>query len=502
MRLRSLRARLLAGVIGVAALGLVVLAAITYVQQRDFLLERADDQAQEAIQAVARALNEQGVPDPGRPGRPGGRGDDRRGPPPPGGPGGPRGRPPLSLPPGVYGERRDASGRTLGSVVLTTGEEQPSPPRLPGRLSLDELITVPAQDGTFDYRVNAAPSGGGTITISAVPLNAVDEQLDELVLVEGAVILGVLLLMAGVGLWVVRLGLRPLDRIGETAGRIAAGDLSHRVEPADERTEIGRLGLSLNAMLGQIEGSFAEKQASEERLRQFLADASHELRTPLASIRGYAELFRMGALEDEEGSEKAMARIEQEAARMGVLVEDLLLLARMDEVRDRVREPVDVAALARDAVDDARATAPDRAIDLELDADPPPVLGDADELRQVLANLLRNALVHTPPGTPVDVAVRSAGGRVELEVRDHGPGLPVDDGEALFERFWRADPARRRGPAGAGLGLAIVAAIVHAHGGEVSAAGAEGGGARFEVVLPAAVSPGSPRRSVPPPSAS
>ena len=488
MRLRSLRARLLAGVVAVAAVGLVVLAAITYVQQRDFLFERVDDQARSAVGPVGRALDEQGVPNPGRPPRgPGGGGPGPLGgfgdPPRDGRRGGP---PPMALPPGVYGERRDQAGATLGSVVLTTGE-QPSPPRLPAALTLDTLITVPSEDGSFDYRVNAAPTGGGAITIAAVPLSDVDEQLSELVLVEAAVILGVLLAIAGLGLWVVRLGLRPLDRIGETAGAIAAGrPLSQRVEPADPDTEIGRLGLSLNAMLGQIERSFAEKQASEERLRRFLADASHELRTPLASIRGYAELFRMGAARDEEGTEKAMSRIEQEAARMGVLVEDLLQLARMDEVRDAVREPVDLAEIARDAVDDARATAPARAISLAVDGDDTSVLGDPDQLRQVLGNLVRNALVHTPEGTPIEVGVQAAGPSMRLEVRDHGPGLPTDDGQELFDRFWRADPARGRGPAGAGLGLAIVSAIVKGHGGEAGAANAPGGGATFTVTLPAA----------------
>ena len=290
--------------------------------------------------------------------------------------------------------------------------------------------------------------------------------------------------MAGLGWWVVRLGLRPLERMGDTAGRIAAGDLSQRVEPAEPDTEVGRLGLSLNAMLHQIEQAFAERAASEERLRVFLADASHELRTPLASIRGYAELFGMGAASDEAEAEKAMSRIEQEAARMGVLVEDLLLLARLDEARETVREPVDVAELARDAVGDARAMAPDRDVALVLEGDETVVRGDEDRLRQVVANLVRNALVHTPAGTPVEVAVGGDGERVRLEVRDRGPGLPVADGAVMFERFWRSEAARARGGGGAGLGLAIVHGIVTAHGGEVRAQARSGGGATFTVTLP------------------
>jgi two-component system OmpR family sensor kinase len=240
-------------------------------------------------------------------------------------------------------------------------------------------------------------------------------------------------------------------------------------------------------MLDRLEQAFSQRQASEDRLRRFLADASHELRTPLASIRGYAELFRMGAAREPADVEKAMRRIEEEAARMGVLVEDLLILARLDEIAEAPYSDVDLAALAGDAVDDARATAPDRVIALDADGEPgaTTVLGDAHQLRQVLGNLLRNALVHTPAGTPVEVAVAADDGGVRLAVRDHGPGLPNDDPDALFERFWRAEGGRERGKAGAGLGLAIVAAIVDAHGGRVAAGNAPGGGALFAVELPA-----------------
>jgi two-component system OmpR family sensor kinase len=237
-------------------------------------------------------------------------------------------------------------------------------------------------------------------------------------------------------------------------------------------------------MLDRLETAFAERRASENRLRQFIADASHELRTPLASIRGYAELFRIGAAREQQETEKAMRRIEDEAQRMGVLVEDLLTLARLDEVREAERTEVDLAALSRDTVDDARATAPDR--DVSLDANGAvTVLGQPDQLRQVLGNLVRNALVHTPAGTPIEVSVARTDGEATLRVRDHGPGLPTDDPDALFERFWRAEAGRVRGKGGAGLGLAIVAGIVDAHGGRVAAANADGGGALFVVRLPA-----------------
>ena len=394
----------------------------------------------------------------------------------------------VNLPPGTYGVVRDASGSIVaGPFVASYGQEAPDPPALPDDLTPGQAVTVDAQGGGEPrYRVEATPLRGGSgSVVVAIPLGDVDATLDRLLAVLALVIVGVLLVLGVAAAWLVRLGLRPLDRMGTTAGIIAGGDLSRRVDPATNRTEVGRLGLALNAMLDRLEVAFAQKQESEERLRRFLSDASHELRTPLASIRGYAELFRMGATRTPEDVDRAMRRIEEEAARMGLLVEDLLALARLDELRDPVRTPVDLAQIARDAVDDARATAPERPF--ELDAEPgATVLGDPGELRQVLANLLRNAVVHTPPGTPVAVAVAPLGDDIRIRVRDHGPGLPTEDPDALFDRFWRAEPGRERGPAGSGLGLAIVAGIVEAHHGRVHAENAPDGGACFTVLLPAA----------------
>ena len=334
-------------------------------------------------------------------------------------------------------------------------------------------------------QANRARETPGATVVVAVPMTETEATLERLLLVEALVILGVLVVLGIVASLLVRIGLRPLDRMATTAGIIAGGDLSRRVTPATAKTEVGRLGLALNAMLDRLEEAFAQRQESEHRLRRFLSDASHELRTPLASIRGYAELFRMGAAREPADVAKAMKRIEDEAARMGVLVEDLLALARLDELRDPVRMRVDVAAIARDAVDDARATAPER--DIGLDAAPgAAVLGDPDQIGQVIANLLRNAIVHTPAGTPIEVAVERAGDDVRVQVRDHGPGLPSAGADALFDRFWRAEGGRERGKAGAGLGLAIVAGIVEAHHGRVHAENAAGGGARFTVLLPAA----------------
>jgi two-component system OmpR family sensor kinase len=300
----------------------------------------------------------------------------------------------------------------------------------------------------------------------------------------------VLVALAAAALFVVRLGLRPLDRMASTAGEIAAGRLSTRVTPATPRTEVGRLGLALNGMLARLERAFAERQASETRLRRFLADASHELRTPLSSIRGYAEVFHMGAAREPAAVETSMKRIEEEAERMGVLVEDLLALARLDELREPIREPVDMGVLAADAVEDARVTAPDRAIELHANG-AAIVSGDAHQLHQVVANLMRNALVHTPAGSPIEVSVASGGDDVRLEVRDHGPGLPPGDPKRLFGRFWRAEAGRTRGKAGAGLGLAIVAEIVDTHGGSVEAGTADDGGARFVIRLPGGLSKSS-----------
>lgn len=473
----SLRARLIVGLLALAAAGLVLAGAITYAEQRSFLIDRVDQQARGAMPAVSRAFEAQGITDPSAPQRPGpprdGGGDGRLGP----------AGADANLPPGTYAQLRSASGKVLGTTVLSY-TKLPAP-KLPASLTPGKIITVRAKGGSgLRYRAVAIPSRFGTsTTVVALPLRDVAQTLDRLLLIEGLVIGGVLLLL-GVGAWfVVGIGLRPLERMGRTAGAIAAGDMSHRVSPATPDTEIGRLGLSLNAMLGRLEEAFAERQASEDRLRRFLADASHELRTPLASIRGYAELLRMGAAGGLEDQQKAMGRIEDEAARMGVLVEDLLTLARLDEIRAPLREDVDLAALARDAVDDARVTAPDRPIQVRTDG-PAPVVGDPLLLRQVLANLMRNALVHTPHGTAIEVSVERDGAQQVLTVRDHGPGLPTAEGDP-FERFWRAEGGRERGRGGAGLGLAIVAGVVDAHGGHVAATTVPGGGARFTVRLPA-----------------
>ncbi|MEN3285377.1 MAG: two-component system, OmpR family, sensor kinase [Solirubrobacteraceae bacterium] len=468
----SLRSRLLAALLAIAAVGLLLLGGVTYAEQRSFLYDRVDQQVRGASAQIGPALeNAMGGQSDGDDfgGRTPGHGPD------------------FGPPAGTYGQKRSADGRVLFGKVFAVNSTVTAKPELPADLPIDQIITVNGQKGAGTrYRVLARHDPrDSTINVVAVPLRATDDNLDRLLVVLALVIAVVLVLLGVVSWLVVRVGLLPLDRMGHTAGAIAGGDLSHRIETTDPRTEVGRLGIALNAMLDRLERAFGEREASEDRLRQFLADASHELRTPLASIRGYAELYRMGAARQPADVEKGMRRIEEEAARMGALVEDLLTLARLDEVADAPHGRVDLAAIVRDTVDDGRATAPDREIRADTDG-PAVVLGDADQLRQVLGNLLRNALVHTPAGTPVEVSVHGYADDVRLEVRDHGPGLPPGDPAALFERFWRSEGGRERGRGGAGLGLAIVAAIVDAHGGQVEAGDAAGGGARFVVRLPAA----------------
>ena len=311
-----------------------------------------------------------------------------------------------------------------------------------------------------------------------------DATLRRLLLIELLVTGAVLAGLAALGLWVVRLGLRPLDEIGVTAQAIAAGDLTHRVERAESRTEIGRLGLALNAMLGQIESAFKAKDASERKLRRFVADASHELRTPLAAVRAYAELFSRGADRNPDDLERSMTGIRRESERMSLLVEDLLLLARLDEGRPLERDLTALDEVVGEAVDAARALDPERPIRTAIE----PVLvdGDRDRLRQALDNLLANVRSHTPAGAPVEVRLGRAGALAVLEVADQGPGLAPEDAERVFERFYRADPSRSRASGGIGLGLSIVAAIVEAHDGRVRVVTAAGEGTTFGIELPLA----------------
>lgn len=452
----KLRTRLTLALVALTAIGLGVAAVVTYHEVGSFLVQRVDQElttAAENPRLFGPNFNQGNASNNG-------------------------------VPPGTYAQFRDANGRVLVETATLGNERAPKLPK--GRIANGLDFTL---DGPH-YRVKTAPASLdvgparvlGTLVV-AISMRDVDDTLHHLLWIELLVAAGILVALAMFAWWVVRLGLRPLERMGETAGAIAAGDLSRRVEPADEKTEVGRLGIALNSMLGQIEVAFAERTASESRLRRFVADASHELRTPLTSIRGYAELFRRGANTRPDDLAKTMRRIEEAAARMGVLVDDLLLLARLDQGRPLEHGPVDLTRLVAAAVDDLRATSPDRPVSYEASG-AIVVNGDEFRLRQVLANLLENARTHTPPSTPVEVRITQTESDAIIEVRDHGPGMSSDDAARAFERFWRSDPSRTRTSGGAGLGLAIVAAITEAHGGHAEVETAPGEGATFRVAIP------------------
>ena len=387
------------------------------------------------------------------------------------------------------------------------------PPSYAGDMTLDRLPVMPTGDAikahlNNPFSANARGGAGlgrwrllvtsvstGQVLLVGESLGDIDGTIGTLVAAELIIGAGVVVVLASLGVAIVQTSLQPLREIERTAAAIAAGDLTRRVPAQPPETESGRLGLALNAMLAQIEWAFRIRAASEQRMRQFVADASHELRTPLTTIRGFAELYRQGAAREPEQTEALLKRIEDEAARMGLLVEDLLLLARLDQERPLDLAPLDLRVIAADAAEAARAIAPDREITLDLVSDTPVVVeGDESRLRQVVGNLVTNALTHTPPGTPVtirlDIDVTSA----LIEIADRGSGLTEEQAGRVFERFYRVDKARTRQAAGSvaaatrhsgsGLGLAIVAALVAVHGGNVSVHNAVEGGAVFQVRLP------------------
>ncbi|MCZ2111423.1 MAG: HAMP domain-containing histidine kinase [Dehalococcoidia bacterium] len=465
----SLRTRLIAGMLALFVVALVSVNLATYFAVERFLLHRIDVQLD---QARAPAMIELA---PNRPTPHDGGG-----------------RMPSFLPPGTYIELRDSTGTLVNARYYGFGTDVQPPPDLPGVLSApstsggrlaERRFDTAALDGSARYRVLVSPSPSGDTIVIAVPLTDVDDTLSQLRLIEfgvsGVAGLAALVLAS----WLIREGLRPLERMAAVADDIAAGDLSRRAENANPRTEVGRLAIAFNEMLARIEEAFQERLATEERLRRFVSDASHELRTPLTSIRGYAELFSGGQGRPAEDTARAMQRIDEQATRMSSLVEDLLLLARLDEHQPLESQPVDLALLAADAVADATVADSDR--EYRLEAVPLVVEGDERRLRQVLANLLANERVHTPTGTIVTVRIARREGGAVIEVEDNGPGFPPGVNGKVFERFYRADASRSRDSGGSGLGLSIVASIVGAHGGQVSATNmAPNAGARITIELP------------------
>jgi two-component system OmpR family sensor kinase len=476
----TLRLRLLLVLVGVVAAGLVIADVVTYNQLGSFLYGRTDAQlaasAPTASNSLSRCLAFGAGP---------GACELRF---PPG----------TSLPVGTYFELLDASGNVV--LALPLGESQSAPaPVLPSGLPGSNAAPASASPaprylsasaaGTH-YRVLAEAveingQASGTMVV-AFPTTDISGTLAHLLWIELLVTLLVLAVLGALAWFIVRRGLRPLEDMAETAGAIAQGDLTRRVPDEGGRTEVGRLGVALNTMLGNIEHAFAARAASEERLRRFLADASHELRTPLTSIRGYAEMFDRGTRDRPEDLATSMRHIRAEADRMSELVNDLLLLARLGIERPLERERLDLGEVADEAVRAAHVAAPDRPIHF-VGNGPVPVEGDAGRLRQVADNLLANAVRHTPAGTPVEVRVTSDDGSAVLEVEDRGPGVAPEDQQLIFEPFNRADTSRARATGGVGLGLAIVAAITRAHGG--TAGVRSNGGATFWVRLPLAQPP-------------
>lgn len=450
-----------------SAVGLIGLSLVTIKLLRDSLLRQKDSQVQN--------LSEQRLTGGGRHGKHDGPGDPGTD---------PTDNP--NAPTAFFQSFYDAAG---GSHMLSRSGADKN-----GGLSVDfdpskaiagKPFTAPGLQSSR-YRVVVEPavsSVGPGYLVSAIDIADVDLTVGHLVRNEiGAIAIGLGLL--GLLTWfIVRSGLKPLNHMADTAGAIAAGDLSARVESTNAKTEVGRLGGALNTMLGRIEAAFAERTRSEDKLRRFVADASHELRTPLTSIRGYSELLRTGAIPAGDDSTSALSRIESEATRMGVLVDDLLLLARLDQGRPLERHAVDLAQLANDAVSDARITDPDRQWSIIVAPDAL-VIGDESRLRQIVGNLLTNARTHTPAGTPVDVSVAAVESDIELVVADHGTGVPPGEETRIFERFARLDDSRQRASGGTGLGLAIVNAIAWSHGGRVGVRTTPGGGASFWLRLP------------------
>lgn len=484
-----LRARLVAIVLALLTIALVLLTVTTaYLTRRD-LLDRMDTE----LRAVAAPVATQALDDLAATG---GRG----------------------VPTGYAFALMTVDGAAV-HVVNPTGETQhPDLPPIPitdERVSSGLPFAVSSRDGKLQWRFVAGRVGNQGTFVVGLPLRSVENTVGRLLLTSGVFSAVVLALCGLIGWYAVTRAFRPLREIEDTAAQIAKGDLTRRVPESAAEDEVASLGASLNVMLARIEESFAIRAASQERMRQFVSDASHELRTPLATVRGYAELHRQGALTDPPAATAAFARIESEAVRMGGLVDDLLTLARLDEEPVTERREVDLTVIAADAVADARARAPERSIRLTGlsgvagGLGPAVTWGTEARLRQVVTNIVANALAHTPAGTPVEVKVGLRDGdlagasgplssdNVVVEVADHGPGIPADQRQHVFERFVRADHsresrARTDGGGGSGLGLAIVAAIVGQHGGRVGIAETPGGGTTVVVLLPAAAERATP----------
>jgi two-component system, OmpR family, sensor kinase len=474
---RTLRGRLVLVLVGALVVGLLLMGFTSVALLNRSLVERTDDRLAE----MSMPWEEGRMPPPDPTHRH------------PEGPG--RGELPTDFRVLIF----DSTGRQVGGTLGAT-EGEPGGPLLlnPERGPL--VGTVPDRAGGSDWRVRRVHLPDGRNVVLSLSLGNAQATVQQLVVIELVVGGLVLLVLALAAAGTVRLSLRPLARIEDTADAIAAGQLDRRVPDQDPRTETGRLGEALNTMLGRLTDALQQRERSEDRLRRFVADASHELRTPLTSIRGFAELYRRSEEHRPEDVRMMMRRIESESVRMGGLVEDMLLLARLDRERTIDLVDLDLVPLVRDAVHDARARDPERAITLQS-SDELRVLGDGARLRQVLTNLVNNALVHTPAGSPIavdiahaevsDRAVAAAGAdirhgtrMVAVSVTDTGPGIAPAHATRIFDRFYRVDEGRTRAAGGTGLGLAITAALAQAHNGRLELHGDPGGGSTFRLLLP------------------
>jgi two-component system, OmpR family, sensor kinase len=462
LRRLPLQLALVLALLGLAAVGLVVSGVVVTTQLRSYLVQQVDDDLAQLAQRQPRPSDMGG-----------GAGDN-----------------PFQTSRTEYLGIAARDGSDLRGQT-TNGA---SPPALDLDRLLDagnEPFTVPADGAGADWRVLVrsdlvvARTGQPVLVVRGVSLGDVHDTTRRLVAVEVLVGLGVLVLLGALSYAVVRSSLRPLAEVEDAAVDITRGNLARRAPPADPRTEVGRVSLAFNTMVDQIEHAFRAREASEQRLRQFVSDAGHELRTPLTSIRGFAELHRQGAVTDPAEVARAMARIESEAARMGLLVEDLVMLARLDEQRPLDVTDVDLAPLVADAVADVRGVQPERPVSYHVPGSVV-VRGDEARLRQVLANLVGNAVQHTGSDVQVAVRLRREGDAAVLEVTDAGQGMPPDVAQRVFERFYRADASRTRASGGSGLGLSIVASLVQAHGGTIELETAPGRGSSFRVRLPLA----------------
>jgi two-component system, OmpR family, sensor kinase len=481
---RTLRGRLIAGLVALLAVACATVGIVTYASLHGYLLGQLDTELQAASMRFTTCVD--GPPPGTRP--PPGSGND--------GDSAHQGDPEVCA--STPGQAQGTFSAALTSAAVTTANVTYGECNL-STADKETLAQLPANGLPYterlyslkaDYRLVATRGDKGQILITGLPMTTMTDTLQNVALTELIVFAAALLLTAIIGTGWVRLSLRPLRRMTATAGAVARlplaseVDVPHRVPDADQRTEVGQLGAAFNRMLGHVESALARREASEGRLRRFAADASHELRTPLAAIRGYAELARRhpGTLPPEV--EHALGRVEAESARMSALVEDLLLLARLDAGRPLESGPVDLTRLAIDATSDARAAGPDHRWQLELPEGPVLVEGDDHRLYQVIANLLSNARTHTPAGTTVTVALGAdyLRGVAELSVTDNGPGIPDELQPDLFERFVRGDSSRSRAAGSTGLGLSIVAAVIAAHHGTVGV-DSRPGRTRFTITL-------------------